>query len=200
MLVLCAIALVVTSVFATLAYMTSTKSITNTFTVGDVEITLVETKVNSLGQPVDAQDKVVGTEGAGEAVTTNSGNEYKLLPGRTYTKDPTIALTADSENAWFICKIDNGLGENITLSDLGTGWSAIDGKAGYYAYQSVVAYGDEVPAVFSSFTLKPTLDSDAIAALKSEEIVITAYAVQADGIENIAAAYDALVADGIIAA
>lgn len=50
---LCAVLLVVTTVFATMAYLTSQDSVNNTFTVGKVEITLDEAQVNDYGVPTD---------------------------------------------------------------------------------------------------------------------------------------------------
>ena len=69
--VLCAAALVVASVLGTMAYLTSkTGPVTNTFTVGNVNITLDETDVTPMGVK-DTDTKV--TE-----------NSYKLIPGHTY--------------------------------------------------------------------------------------------------------------------
>jgi predicted ribosomally synthesized peptide with SipW-like signal peptide len=45
LLVLCAALLIAGSVMGTLAYLKDTKSVTNTFTVGKVEITLDEAKI-----------------------------------------------------------------------------------------------------------------------------------------------------------
>ena len=52
----------------TLAYFTDTKSADNTFTVGNVKITLDEAKVTTDGTPVEGADRV-------------KANEYHLLPG-----------------------------------------------------------------------------------------------------------------------
>ena len=49
LLVLCVILLVVASVMGTLAYLTDTEAVTNTFTVGKVGITLDETDVDETG-------------------------------------------------------------------------------------------------------------------------------------------------------
>ncbi len=54
MLVLCAVLLVTASVLGTMAYLTSTDQVVNTFTVGKVAITLDEAKVNADGTPVTA--------------------------------------------------------------------------------------------------------------------------------------------------
>ena len=55
---LCAVLLVVTTVFATMAYLTSQDSVNNTFTVGKVEITLDEAQVNDYGVPTDPAARV----------------------------------------------------------------------------------------------------------------------------------------------
>ena len=92
LLTLCAVLLVAASVLGTMAYLTSTDTVTNTFTVGKVEIKLDEAKVTTDGIPV---------EGAGR-VTANS---YKLMPGTTYTKDPTVTVKAGSEDSYVRMKV-----------------------------------------------------------------------------------------------
>lgn len=69
----------------TLAYFTDSKAQTNTFTSGNVAITLDEVKVDGTGRTSEAQT-------------------YKLYPGMEVTKDPTITVTG-SENAWVAAKI-----------------------------------------------------------------------------------------------
>ena len=85
LLVLCAVMLVVGTVFATLAYLTDTDTATNTFTVGNVGLSLDEAEVN--------QD---GTVKSDKRVQENA---YHLLPGHTYIKDPTVTVEAGSEDA-----------------------------------------------------------------------------------------------------
>ncbi|MFR6087431.1 MAG: SipW-dependent-type signal peptide-containing protein [Oscillospiraceae bacterium] len=75
----CALLLVAAGVFGTLAYLTGTDTVNNTFTVGNVKITLDEAKVTTDGTPVEGADRV-------------KANEYHLLPGHTYTKDPTVTV------------------------------------------------------------------------------------------------------------
>lgn len=103
LLTLCAVLLVAASVLGTMAYLTSTDTVTNTFTVGKVEIKLDEAKVTTDGIPV---------EGAGR-VTANS---YKLMPGTTYTKDPTVTVKAGSEESYVRMKVTfNNATEIIAL-------------------------------------------------------------------------------------
>ena len=80
-LVLCAVALVVGSVFATVAYLTASSGVSNVFTVGSVGITMYETKVNPDGTVDD------------DTVTTDT-NSYHLVPNTTYVKNPTIKITS----------------------------------------------------------------------------------------------------------
>lgn len=92
LLSLCAVALVVATVFGTMAYLTSTDEVVNTFTVGNVKIKLDEAKVNTDGTPVEGVDRV-------------KTNEYHLLPGHTYTKDPTVTVLKGSEESYVRLKI-----------------------------------------------------------------------------------------------
>jgi len=61
------------SVGATIAYLTDDEAVVNTFTVGQVGISLDEAKVNTDGSLVTGSD-------AGRV----HENEYHLLPGHTY--------------------------------------------------------------------------------------------------------------------
>ena len=92
LLTLCAVLLVAASVLGTMAYLTSTDTVTNTFTVGKVEIKLDEAKVTADGIPVESAARV--TE-----------NSYKLMPGNTYTKDPTVPVKAGSEESYVRMKV-----------------------------------------------------------------------------------------------
>ena len=80
-LLLClgAIVLVATSVLGTLAYLTSQDTVVNTFTVGQVDIKLDEAKVDENGEEIQGADRV-------------KTNNYHLVPGMTYTKDPTMTV------------------------------------------------------------------------------------------------------------
>ena len=92
LLTLCAVLLVAASVLGTMAYLTSTAKVENTFTVGKVEIKLDEAKVNADGIPVESAARV-------------TANSYKLMPGNTYTKDPTVTVKAGSEASYVRMKV-----------------------------------------------------------------------------------------------
>lgn len=99
----CALLLVAAGVFGTLAYLTGTDTVNNTFTVGNVKITLDEAKVNTDGTPVVGADRV-------------KTNEYHLLPGHTYTKDPTVTVKTGSDASYVRMKVTfNNATEIIAL-------------------------------------------------------------------------------------
>ena len=66
-----AVLLVAASVLGTLAYLTSTDKVVNTFTVGNVKITLDEADVKTDGTYKENQE------------TRVEANEYHLLPGHS---------------------------------------------------------------------------------------------------------------------
>jgi predicted ribosomally synthesized peptide with SipW-like signal peptide len=85
--ILCVVLLVAGSVMATLAYLTDSDEVKNTVTVGKVDITVDESEVTPDGEPVDGADRV-------------DGNEYHLIPGQSYVKDPTMTVKKGSEESY----------------------------------------------------------------------------------------------------
>lgn len=85
-MVLCAVALVAATVLGTLSYLTDSSQIVNTFTVGNVHLKLDEAVVDESGNPTGGR--------------TETGNAYHLLPGQTYTKDPTVTVLAGSDQSY----------------------------------------------------------------------------------------------------
>ena len=110
----------------TMAYLTATTgSVVNTFTIGNVGLKLVE------------------TEGETE-VTTKS---YKIVPGETVTKDPTVTVTTGSEPCWLFVKVTEDLGDlnnvfnpetdgKFFTYDLAEGWTKLTGVDNVY-YRTV---------------------------------------------------------------
>lgn len=183
--VACALLLVVGSIAGTIAYLTSTQTVTNTFTVGNVSITLVETDTDEYGE-FDATS----------ATQSTKGNDYKLIPGHTYTKDPTITVASESEDCWLFVKVENGLaevevaeadGDTIVEQMTANDWKVVSGNV--YAYKDIQSAGDTLTP-FSTFTLAGDADVAKYADADAK-IVVTAYAVQADGFDTAAAAWAA---------
>ena len=184
LLTLCAVLLVTASMLGTMAYLTSTASVENTFTVGSVAITLDETDVDN--STADAN--------------RDQANSYKLMPGHTYTKDPTIHVAAASEDCYLFVKVANEItaieGETTVAAQMtAKGWVAVDGVTGVYVYTqsnapAVVAGGSNV-TVFDNFTISGTVDNATLATYNNKTITVTAYAIQADGFDNAEAAWAA---------
>lgn len=194
-LALCAVLLVVSTVFVTMAYLTSQDSVKNTFTVGKVTITLDEADVDLMGVK-DGDTRV-------------KANEYKLIPGHTYIKDPTIHVADDSEECWLFVKVENGLSaiEANTSEDLSIaaqmaakGWTPVAEGSNIYAYSTKQTARANV-VVFDNFTISGTADVSKYATadgtdaegnpIGGKTIEVTAYAIQADGFATAAEAWTA---------
>ena len=177
-LVACALLLVVGSVAGTFAYLTSkTETVSNTFTSGNVKITLDEAVADVYGTAPNLEAR----RDQGE------GNQYKLIPGHTYTKDPTVHVVKGSEECYLFVKVENGIsdiegGTKIAAQMATNGWVALDGVANVYYYNVTVdarnADKDIDVPVFATFTIG---DDAEVATYAAKTINITAYAVQADG-------------------
>ena len=176
MTVLALVLVIAMSVAGTYAYLTSTDTVTNTFTVGNVEITLDEAKVDAYGVADTTAERV-------------KANSYKLIPGHTYTKDPTIHVATGSEDCWLFAKIENNLGTAATLT-IGAGWTEIDSTNHVYDYNNKVS-ADANVTVFTQFTFSKDVTATQLPSYNGKTIVVTACAVQADSFANANEAYAA---------
>lgn len=177
---LCAVLLVAASVLGTMAYLTDSKDVKNTFTVGNVAITLDETDVDN-STPNKERDQA---------------NSYKLLPGHTYTKDPIIHVDANSEDCYLFVKVDNQItaieadGNTTVAAQMAAkGWKAVEGKDGIYVYVGTTAAPVAVKAndnvtVFEQLVIAGTVNGDTLKTYENKTITVTAYAVQKDGFEG----------------
>ena len=212
LLTLCAVLLVTASVLGTMAFLTSTASVKNTFTVGSVKITLDEAKVTPDGKPVEGAARV-------------AENSYKLMPGHTYTKDPTIHVDDASEDCFIRAKVtltnakewiaiatkyaDNKVENIIKGTDDNIWWvsqPAVDETANTVTYTFVYkneSHTDELGkriwtstdskdlVLFDEIAIPGGLTNDELAAVGSSKITVVAEAIQADGFETEAAAWAA---------
>ena len=192
LLALSAVLLVVSTVFATMAYLTSkTGVVKNTFTVGNVNITLDEAKVNEYGKPVDANGNEVQLANAPRQTT----NTYKLLPGHTYTKDPIVHVTKGSEECWLFVRVVDQIADiqdatTVAAQMTAKGWTLVTDETDVWAYNIKVDARNEAKdiPVFDRFKLTGTAD---VAAYDGKTITVQAYAIQADGFDTAEAAWDA---------
>lgn len=178
LMTLCAVLLVAASVLGTMAYLTSTPgAVTNTFSIGKIDITLDEAKVDEYGVAVTLAER-------------GNGNRYKLVPGHTYTKDPTVHVTDEnSEDSWIFVKVENGIAAyeadtKIAAQIVNKGWTKLEGVNGvdnvyYREYNKNSA--DKNFVVFENFTIAQNAE-DIVGwdTATSAEIKITAYAIQRD--------------------
>lgn len=212
LLTLCAVLLVTASVLGTMAFLTSTASVENTFTVGSVKITLDEAKVDVNGVAVTPAARV-------------AENSYKLMPGHTYTKDPTIHVDAASEDCFIRAKVtltnakewiaiatkyaDNKVENIIKGTDDNIWWvsqPAVDNEKNTVTYTFVYkneSHTDELGkriwtkadgtdlVLFDEIAIPGGLTNEELAAVGSSKITVVAEAIQADGFETEAAAWAA---------
>lgn len=203
LLMLCAVLLVAASVLGTMAYLTSSDEVVNTFTVGNVQIKLDEAKANPDGSLVQDADRV-------------EANSYKLLPGHTYKKDPMVTVLNGSESAYIkmtvtftkAAALDAIFDPNgATLTNIfngyeSTNWTykgntkdtAADTRTYEFWYKEAVAAPDNdvaLDALFDSITVPGNITNEQLDTIKGMTITVNAYAIQADGFANAEAAWAA---------
>lgn len=123
MTVCLAVALVAVAILGTIAYMTATSHVENTFTVGDFGYPTVD--------PTDS-DKSIEIQGYIYEPSWVGGS--KLIPGKSVAKDPYVGIDKDSDPAYVYVYIKNnvlkdGVTNKYVTFALDNGWSAVEGKA-----------------------------------------------------------------------
>lgn len=218
-LTLAAVILVVASVLTTIAYLTSAAKVSNTFTVGKVGILMYESQVDDQGKALPDNSSINGD------MKDSSGNSYHLVPGATYSKDPTIYVLSKSVPSYLFLYVQNDIAaieadgydhddgdsalpevegmKSIHNQLLENGWRVHKvgekGTAYYYSNNAAneedlaprFAVANEVIPTFSTFTVDGHADVD---AYEGKEVNVTAYAIQEQEIDTVAAAWDAIVA------
>ena len=194
------------AVGGTLAYLTSQDSVTNTFTVGNVQIKLNEAKANTDGTLVEGADRV-------------KANSYKLLPGHTYNKDPMVTVLKGSESSYVkmtvtftkaaeldaifapnganLTSIFNGYDSNNWIAKGDTKDTENNTRTYEFWYKETVAAPDAdvaLDALFDSITVPGSITNAQLATIEGMTITVNAYAIQADGFANAEAAWAAYAA------
>ena len=172
----------VASVGGTLAWLkVATDPVTNTFTVGNINIDLTET----------------------------TGNNYKIIPGVDIAKDPKVTVKANSEACWLFVKVEEAnwpndmetIGDETTGTErvrkvnyaLDTDWLGVPGTNNVF-YREVSAtttntdfavLKDNEVTVSSSLT-----KAEANAISGTPTLTFTAYAIQKDGFDTAAKAWE----------
>ena len=151
-----------------------TDPVVNTFTYGNINITLDET----------------------------TGNDYKIIPGKNISKDPKVTVAANSEACWLFVKVEEKgtfVDGKVTYS-VASGWTALPGADGVY-YREVSAADAKAGGEYyvlagdttyphGVITVRDTLSKEDIKDITtSPTLTFTAYAVQKDGIADVATAW-----------
>lgn len=211
----CAVVLVVGSVLGTMAYLTDNDTVTNTFTVGKVDIDLKETQVKTDGTVADPT--------ASNPPMTDEGNAYHLIPGHTYKKDPTVTVKAGSESAYikmtvtvnFASELDKIVKESgKSLAEILTGYDSTkwtlksntedktNNTRTYEFWYCTTVAGEKdgtaqdvvLEPLFTNIVVPGSVTNEDLAKLYTlndddsikdkMEIVVKAYAMQADGFDT----------------
>ncbi len=201
-LVMMAVLLVAASVMGTLAYLTSHDEVVNTFTVGKVAIKLDEAKANTDGSLVAGAARV-------------KANNYKLLPGHIYNKDPMVTVLAGSEPSYIKMTVTFSKANELDAIFAPTGGAdLISIFKGYDAanwinkgntkdatantrtyefwYKEAVGAPDgdvALDALFDSITVPGEITQKQLETIADMTITVNAYAIQADGSTDAADAW-----------
>lgn len=188
----------VLAVGATVAWLTAkTDTVTNTFTVGDINITLTET-------------------GA-----TDNAKSYDFVPGDTLEKDPKVTVVANSEACYLFVRVTDanntatgltGKVINWTVREGADGWTPVPNHDGFWYREVdattadvsfyVLAAGETKTVDGETTVINPngqvTVNENVTKEMVSElkgatpQIKITAAAIQKDNIADVATAFDKL--------
>lgn len=203
----CSALLVAGSVAGTMAYLTSSDEVVNTFTVGNVAITLDEAKANTDGSLVEGVDRV-------------QANSYKLLPGHTYAKDPMVTVLDGSEESYVRMKVTLSKSAELDAIFAPTGADMLEIFNGYdntnwlykgnvedvtantrtyeFWYKESVSAAENnvaLDALFDSITVPGEITNDQLATIEDMTITVNADAIQADGFETAEKAWNAFPAN-----
>lgn len=188
-----------------IAYFTDTETATNTFTIGNVDITL--------------------TEPLWDALTDQNNNDIpdaaeNMMPGDEVTKDPTIKNVSTTNPAYVFaevvipCVTDNrdatpAYIPMFTLGQIGSGWNlmtdgacTLNATTNKYEATKVYNYGTAsamtslaantaAPAVFSKITLNELIDNDKVGKNEltgNKDVVVNGYGIQTTNLSSTAPA------------
>lgn len=158
------------AVGGTIAWLTAqTDPVVNTFTYGDINITLSET----------------------------TGDSYKIIPGVNIDKNPKVTVKKDSEACWLFVKVEEAgtfVTGKVTYS-IATGWTQGDGtnipaNVYYRAVDAVTSDTDFAVLKDNKIYVSEELSKSDIQSITAQpKLTFTAYAVQKDGIADAVTAW-----------
>ena len=163
------------AVGGTVAWLTAqTDPVVNTFTYGDINIELTETKPDN--------------------------RQAKIIPGVDIEKDPKVTVKANSEACWLFVKVEETgtFVDNKVTYSIADGWTQGDGTnipanvyyrevnavtadTSFYVLKGSTEYPHGVVTVSEELT---KAEVNSITAENQPKLTFTAYAVQKDGIAD----------------
>lgn len=174
----------------TLAWLKATAGpVTNTFTVGDINIDLKEHELQANGTLGDKE------------VTENTN--YKMVPGNKLPKDPFVTVEANSEACWLFIEVTKSTNFDDYMDfDMADGWTALGGEGNDGVYYRVVDATTNGAVTFNVLKgtegfedgyvqVRDSVTKDDLADAKdaAPTLSFTAYAVQKDNVANAAEAW-----------
>ena len=178
----------------TFAFLTDYEKTPNIYTIGKISIALDETDTDELGVPIENSNRV-------------HNNEYHLLPGYTYKKDPTITIKEGSEDSYirilvtinkieelkkifgndfqlesFVNEIDDEVWKHVNTIDNNDDSNTYE----FRYYELVNAHDNEkkLASLFNSFSIPVSLTGEQLERISNLKITIIGQAIQATGFEN----------------
>ena len=160
----------------TVAWLTAqTQSVVNTFTIGDINIELDETK---------------GTLGA------DNTRDFKFIPGATLEKDPKVTVLAGSEACYVFVKIveennpEVATNEKALTYTLADGWTALDATSGVYwttVSKADAVAGKALPVLAGDkVTVSGKITETLAESMETTipKLTFTAYAIQSENLKD----------------
>lgn len=149
-----------------------TDPVVNTFTVGDINITLTET----------------------------TGLNYKIIPGVDIKKDPKVTVKANSEACYLFIKVEEENWPTVAETDgtkkinysIDSEWKALEGQSSVYYREVSAATVDTAFNVITDnkVTVSQSLTKAEASSIKGQpKLTFTAYAIQKDGVADAATAW-----------
>lgn len=152
-----------------------TDPVVNTFTYGDINITLTETKPEN--------------------------KQAKIIPGVDIEKNPKVTVKAGSEACWLFVKVDEENWPDFKDGDtrkvsyaIADGWTALTDVPGVYYREVPAATADTSFGILRDnvVTVSSTLTKTEVNSVNTQpKLTFTAYAVQQAGIDTAAEAWAA---------
>lgn len=138
-----------------------TDTVVNTFTYGNINITLAET----------------------------TGTNYKVIPGTVIEKDPKVTIKAGSEACYLFVKVEK-VGTFTGISyEIADGWTELESGVYYRLVDAVTADTSFEVIKGNEITVSETLTKENIPSAQPT-LKITAYAVQKENIPDAKTAWE----------